>query len=156
MEFTFSPEQEALRATVRDVLARESPLALVRDRADRDERAPSPAWEQIAALGWSSTLVPADAGGLGLGLVDAIVVMEEIGRALYDGPFLSSAVLAARAARLTGATDLLATLANASRRGAIALEEAGHGDPVERVATVARPAAGGAGARTRSTARSRS
>ncbi len=139
MEFTFSPEQEALRATVRDVLARESPLSLVRERADRDDRTPSPAWSRIVELGWSSALVPAAHGGLGLGTVETVVVMEEIGRALYDGPFLSSAVLATRAAELFGAPELLAALVNGTERGAVALEEAGHADPVERVRAIARP-----------------
>ncbi len=143
MEFTFSLEQEALRATVRAVLARESPRSLVRERADRDDRDPSVAWQQIVDLGWGAMLVPAAAGGLGLGLIDTVVAMEEIGRALYDGPFLSSGVLATLAARALGAGDLLTELATGSGRGAIALEEAGHGDPVARVATTARRTAGG-------------
>jgi alkylation response protein AidB-like acyl-CoA dehydrogenase len=138
MEFTFSPEQDALRATVRDVLARESPIAQVRARADADDRAPAAVWNQIVELGWSSTLVPTDAGGLGLGLVDAVVIMEEIGRALYDGPFLSSAVLATLAAHAFAADELLRALADGTRRGTIALDEAGHGDPVQRVAVTAR------------------
>src|SRR5689334_20146263 len=47
VEFTLSAEQEALRDTVRAVLARESPLSLVRARADADDREPSPAWSRI-------------------------------------------------------------------------------------------------------------
>jgi alkylation response protein AidB-like acyl-CoA dehydrogenase len=137
MDFTFSAEQEALRASVRDVLARESPMTLVRARADAGERAPSAVWDRIVELGWHTAIVPAEAGGLGLGMVDTAVVMEEIGRALYDGPFLSSAVLATRAAITFGADDLVAALARGSERGAIALDETGHGDPVTRVATTA-------------------
>ena len=138
MEFTFSAEQEALRATVRGVLARESSVSLVRDRADRDERAPSAAWQHIVELGWSGTLVPERNGGLGLGMVETAVVMEEIGRALYDGPFLSSAVLATLAARACAADDLLTELATGAQRGSVALEAGGHGDPLGRVATIAR------------------
>src|SRR5262249_42062849 len=70
-------------------------------------------------------------------LVDTVVIMEEIGRALYDGPFLSSAVLATLAARALGAHDLLGELASGKRRGTVALEESGHGDPVARVAVTA-------------------
>ncbi|HEY3833042.1 MAG TPA: acyl-CoA dehydrogenase family protein [Acidimicrobiia bacterium] len=137
MEFTFSEQQEALRATARDVLTRESPMALVRERADRDERQPSAAWSRVVELGWSGTLIPERHDGLGLGMVDIVVVMEEIGRALYDGPFLSSAVLATLAARAFAADDLLAALATGAQRGAVALEESGHGDPLGRITTVA-------------------
>ncbi len=136
MEFAFSPEQGALRASVRDVLARESPIALVRDRVDAHVRAPSDAWARIVALGWTATLVPSDEGGLGLGIVDAALIMEEIGRALYDGPFLSSAVLATLGARALGAHDLIAGLVH-NERGTIALDELGHGDPTERVQVTA-------------------
>jgi alkylation response protein AidB-like acyl-CoA dehydrogenase len=139
VEFTFSEEQEALRATVRDVLERESPVSLVRERADRNERAPSAAWQRVVELGWSATLVPDQPGGLGLGMVETVVIMEEIGRALYDGPFLSSAVLATLAARAFAADDLLTALATGAQRGTVAIEERGHGDPLGRITTVAHP-----------------
>ena len=48
----------------------------------------------MADLGWLGVLVPENAGGLGLGLVDLVVLQEELGRLPFPGPFLSSAVAA--------------------------------------------------------------
>lgn len=138
MDFTFSSEQEALRSTVRDVLADRAPSLYVRSMLE-DERGFSDAvWASLAEMGWTGVLVPESSGGLGLGLVDIIVVLEEMGRLPFPGPFLSSAVVATIAARRLGLTELLGPLADGSTRGTIALDELGHGDPVARVRTRAR------------------
>ena len=55
--------------------------------------------------------MPEHAGGLGLGLVDMVVLMEEMGRSLFPGPFFSSAVFATLAAETLGLDDRLASLA---------------------------------------------
>jgi alkylation response protein AidB-like acyl-CoA dehydrogenase len=73
-----------------------------------------------------------------LGLVDAVVVLEELGRVAMPGPFLSSAVAATLSAVRLGCHDLLPALASGATRGTVALEELGHGDPVERVQATAR------------------
>ncbi len=131
MDFRFSDEQDALRAAVR---------AFVDDWAvghdARDGLAESD-WDAITRLGWTGLLVPEKHGGLGLGLVDAAVVLEEMGRVAFPGPYLASAVVAAIAARRLGCDDLLRSLAGGGR-GTVALEEAGAGDPVDRVRASAR------------------
>jgi alkylation response protein AidB-like acyl-CoA dehydrogenase len=67
--------------------------------------------------------------------VDALVVLEEMGRVTLPGPFLSSAISATTAALALGLDSLLPDLAAASATGTVALEELGHDDPVERVRT---------------------
>jgi alkylation response protein AidB-like acyl-CoA dehydrogenase len=94
-------------------------------------------WNQIVDLGWTAILVPEEQGGLGLGLVDAVVVLEEMGRVPFPGPYFSSAIQATVAAKALGAHELLEQLANGTR-GTVALDELGHGDPVDRVHTRAR------------------
>src|SRR5436190_22313263 len=134
MDFTFSPEQIALREAVRSFLAAEAPNEYVRRMAEHDEAGVTPdVWRKIVDLGWTGLLVPESAGGLGLGLVDAVVVQEEMGRALFPGPFFSSAILATLAARALGLDDQLAALAEGTERGTVAFDEAGYGDPIERV-----------------------
>jgi alkylation response protein AidB-like acyl-CoA dehydrogenase len=90
-------------------------------------------WQQVADLGWLGVLAP----GSGLGMVDLVVLQEEMGKLPLPGPFLSSAVCATLAARALGAADLLADLASGRRRGALAMEEFGSGDPLARVSTTA-------------------
>lgn len=136
MDFNFSPEQDQLRESVRAFLSEEvAPLrqrmAVEGDGAGVDHEV----WSKMAELGWPSLLVPEAAGGLGLGLVDAVVVLEEMGRVCAPGPFLSSAVGASIAARDLGCDELSERLGSGDERGTIALEEFGHGDPVDRIRT---------------------
>ncbi len=138
MDFTFSADQEALRDSVRAFLADRSPRRYVRAMADDERGFADDLWQELAGLGWTGILVPEEQGGLGTGLVDAVVVLEEMGRVPFPGPFFSSAVEATIAARRLGAFELLEPLAEGSQRGTIALDELGHGDPVDRVRTRAR------------------
>src|SRR3954465_14926250 len=134
MDFTFSPEQEALRDAVRAFLGSEAPMDYVRRMAEHDDAGvTAEVWRKIVDLGWTGLLVPEDAGAPGLGLVDAVVVQEEMGRAVFPGPYFSSAIVATLAARALGLDDRLAALAAGTERGTVALDEAGHGDPVQRV-----------------------
>jgi alkylation response protein AidB-like acyl-CoA dehydrogenase len=134
MDFTFSPEQVALRDAVRSFLSAEAPNEYVRRMAEHDDAGVTPeVWRKIVDLGWTGLLVPETSGGLGLGMVDAVVVQEEMGRALFPGPFFSSAILATLAARALGLDEQLAALAAGTHRGTVAIDEAGYGDPIERV-----------------------
>jgi alkylation response protein AidB-like acyl-CoA dehydrogenase len=144
VDFTFSADQDALRDAVRSFLRAESPKEYVRRMSEHDDTGVDPAvWRKVVDLGWTGLLVPEEDGGLGLGLVDAVVVQEEMGRATFPGPYFSSALLATLAARALGLHDRLAALADGRERGAVALEETGWGDPIER----ARVRANGRGAR---------
>ena len=54
-------------------------------------------WKQFAELGLTGICIPEDQGGLGLGSVEAALVLEEVGRNLTPSPFLTTAVVGARA-----------------------------------------------------------
>ena len=138
MDFTYDDEQLALQDVARAALERECPPALVRDMADDPSGVSPPLWSTLVDLGWTGLLVPAELGGTGAGLLETCVVLEQMGRIPVPGPFFSSAVAAALAARALGATELLASLADGTRRGTIALGELGHGDPLGTVRTRAR------------------
>ena len=134
MDFTFSSDQEQFRDSVRSFLVKESPKAYVRQMAEHDDTGITPeVWRAITDLGWTGVLVPEEHGGLGLGIVDAVVVQEEMGRAVFPGPYFSSAILTTLAARALGMDDRLEALAAGRERGAVALDEAGTGSPLDRV-----------------------
>ncbi len=82
MDFEFTEEQEMLRASVRAFLADKAPLAAVRAAYDAPVFDPS-VWDGLGAL-----------GVLELGMVDAAVVLEELGRAVCPAPYASSAIAA--------------------------------------------------------------
>jgi len=54
-------------------------------------------WKQFAELGLTGITIPEDQGGLGLGAVEAALVLEELGRNLTPSPFLTTAVVGATA-----------------------------------------------------------
>ena len=59
-------------------------------------------WKQFAEMGFTGMLVPEADGGLGMGHVEAGIVLEEIGRNLTPSPFLTSSVMAATALAAAG------------------------------------------------------
>src|SRR5438105_5377894 len=133
MDFTFSADQDALRDAVRAFMQAEAPKEYVRRMAEHDDAGITPElWRKIVDLGWTSLLVPEEQGGLGLGVIDAVGVQEEMGRGVFPGPYFSSAITATLAARALVLDDLLEGLA-AGTRGTVAIDEAGHGDPLERI-----------------------
>jgi alkylation response protein AidB-like acyl-CoA dehydrogenase len=143
VDFTFSAEQDDFRQAVRTTLAAEASPAYVRAMIDDPVGVTPALWETMAHLGWLGVLLPESAGGLGLGLLDLVVLQEELGALPFPGPFLSSAVLATLAAVRLGADDLLGDLADGRRRGTVALEEPGHGAPLSSIGARATAAPGG-------------
>ena len=104
-----SAEQEELRASVRRFLADRAPLSRVRALMD-DGETDWAVWEQAGSqLGLQGLAIPESYGGAGFSFAEQAVVLEEFGAALYGGPYLASAVLAA--------TALLASPDEEARRG---------------------------------------
>jgi alkylation response protein AidB-like acyl-CoA dehydrogenase len=143
VDFTFSEEQEDFRRSVTTALSAEAPPTYVRQMIEDPVGVTPELWGKMADLGWLGVLVPEEQGGLGLGLVDMVVLQEELGRLPFPGPFLSSAVAATIAAVRLGEIDLLSDLASGSKRGTIAVEEPGHGDPLGTVKATASSSNGG-------------
>jgi alkylation response protein AidB-like acyl-CoA dehydrogenase len=77
MEYAFTQEQEELRREARSFL----------------EANPDAPLSQLRELGWIGVSVPEERGGGGLSFVDEAILFEEAGRALYSGPFLTTAVV---------------------------------------------------------------
>jgi alkylation response protein AidB-like acyl-CoA dehydrogenase len=128
MDVRLSEEQELLRASAREILARECPMALVREMIGDARGLPEELWKKMAELGWMGLPFPEAYGGAGLGLIDLVVLLEEAGRVLLPGPFLSSVALAGTAIALAGSDAqkraLLAPIAGGRARAALALLEA--------------------------------
>jgi alkylation response protein AidB-like acyl-CoA dehydrogenase len=139
VDFTFSPEQDEFRQAVRHALGSQAPSAYVRAMIEDPVGVTPELWATMADLGWLGVLVPEPAGGLGLGLLDVVVLQEELGKLPFPGPFLSSAVAATLAARALGLEELLGDLAAGRRRGTVAVEEGGVADPLLGVRATAKP-----------------
>jgi alkylation response protein AidB-like acyl-CoA dehydrogenase len=93
LDLDFSPEQEMLRQTVRDVLERHCPLDIVRDMEDNPTGYPLSLWTQLGELDLIGLLLPEEHGGSSMTLVEGVALYEELGRALAPTPHFVSAVL---------------------------------------------------------------
>lgn len=90
MDLGLSEEQELLKNFARDFLEKECPEKYVRDMED-DLRGYSPEiWAKMAEQGWQGLIIPEQYGGAGFTLLDLVVLLEEFGRALVPGPFIST------------------------------------------------------------------
>lgn len=126
MPLFLNDEQEMLRDTARTYVAENLPVAHL--RALRDAKDPtgfSPElWRQFGEMGFNGILIPEADGGLGLGHVEAGIVLEEIGRNLSPSPFLSTAVAAVEALRGTNhAARWYPSIAAGNTVAAIAVDE---------------------------------
>ena len=94
MHFAFTTEQEALRSEARRWLEERYPPERVAELADSEAGWDPASWAELAELGWLGVSVAEDEGGAGLGFLEEAVLFEELGRALYPGPYFSTVALA--------------------------------------------------------------
>ena len=94
MHFAFTPDQEALRSEARRYLEERFPAERVAELADSAEGWDPASWSELAELGWLGVSVAEDQGGAGLSFLEEAVLLEELGRALYPGPYFSTVALA--------------------------------------------------------------
>jgi alkylation response protein AidB-like acyl-CoA dehydrogenase len=90
MNFDFSDDQQAIKRTAKDLLAARFTAEHVRELAEAEEY-DQEAWKEICELGWPGIFIAEELGGQGLGAVELIILMEELGYALAPLPFLSNA-----------------------------------------------------------------
>src|SRR3989454_3774927 len=117
----------------RDFLVRECPPALVRETATTPDGIPTALYAKMAELGWMGLMVPEAEGGLGLGVLELALVLEELGRVAAPGPFLGSQLVTAallRAGTRTQRRTWVPRLGAGEVFGALAyLEESDRHDP---------------------------
>ena len=98
MNLGVSAEQRELRNSVRRFLAERAPLTRVRELMETADGIDPAVWRQASTqLGLPGIAVPEEYGGAGFSFAEQAIVLEELGAALFTGPYLASAVLAATA-----------------------------------------------------------
>ena len=106
MEFAFTEEQEMIRETAAAFLAEVSDSEAVR-RAMATEQGYDPElWRRICGeMYWQAIHLPEASGGMGLGYVELVAMMEQMGRYLLCSPFFSTVCLAANAVLVAGSEE---------------------------------------------------
>jgi alkylation response protein AidB-like acyl-CoA dehydrogenase len=147
VRLVFTDEQQELRRAARTFLTDHSASEQVRVAMATELGFDTETWKRIATeLGWTGVAIPEQFGGAGLGFVDLVALLEEMGEALLCAPFLSTVCMAAPA--LLEAGDCAATrewlpaIAEGRAIATLATTEArGHFD-ADGITTVARSSGG--------------
>jgi alkylation response protein AidB-like acyl-CoA dehydrogenase len=145
MDLTLSDGQEMLAETARAFVDRSCPTAVV--RALESGATEPDLWSVIAGAGWPSLLVPEEHGGSGQGMVELVVLCEQLGRGPVPSPLVATTTLATLALMWAGSErqrdQWLPELARGTRVGTLALLEPGMPDEWGEVELRATPALSG-------------
>jgi alkylation response protein AidB-like acyl-CoA dehydrogenase len=127
MQFGLSESQEILRDSARKFFAGECPMVTVRRLMETESAYDAGLWSKLAEQGYTGIIFGEEYGGVGLGVVELILLMEEAGRALLPGPFFSTVALAGAALDSAGTPEqkkkYLAPICHGRARSTLALLE---------------------------------
>jgi alkylation response protein AidB-like acyl-CoA dehydrogenase len=129
VEFGLNESQEFLKGSARKFFAGECPSAEMRRLMETDAAYDAALWSKLTAQGYTGVIFPEAYGGVGLGKIELMLLMEEAGRALLPGPFFSTVVLAGSVLEAVGTAahknKYLAPICRGEVRATVAFVEAG-------------------------------
>jgi alkylation response protein AidB-like acyl-CoA dehydrogenase len=128
MEFGLSESQQLLKDNARKFFAGECPMEEVRRLMETETAYDEGLWAKMVEQGYTGIIFPEEYGGVGLGKVELILLMEEAGRALLPGPLFSTVALAGAVIDLVASTEqkekYLASICSGQTRATVAMLEA--------------------------------
>jgi len=129
MEFGLNESQLLLRDNARKFFAGECPMEEVRRLMETETAYDQALWAKMVEQGYTGIIFPEEYGGVGLGKVELILLMEEAGRALLPGPLFSTVALAGSVLDATATPEqkkrYLAPICSGHARSTVAMLEAG-------------------------------
>jgi alkylation response protein AidB-like acyl-CoA dehydrogenase len=123
MNFDFTDDQRSIKETAQGLLANRFKLERVRELAESKSYADD-VWSEISELGWPGIFIDEEHGGQGLGILELVILTEELGYVLAPLPFLSNAA-AGLVLQEAGATDRLPGVASGEARGTVGVVKDG-------------------------------
>lgn len=127
MQFGLSESQQILKDTARKFFSGECAMAEVRRLMETTDAYNADLWLKLAGQGFTGIIIPEAYGGMGLGNVELILLMEEAGYALLPGPFFSTVALAGAVIDAVASPELkkkyLTRIAHGDARSTVAVLE---------------------------------
>src|SRR5262245_53692350 len=136
MQFGLSESQQILKDTARKFFSGECSMAEVRRLAETATAHDPALWTKLAEQGFTGIITPEEYGGMGLGKVELVLLMEEAGYALLPGPFFSTVALAGAVIGAVASPEMkrkyLSRIAGGQARATLALlEDTASWDPAD-------------------------
>jgi len=129
MEFGLSESQQILKHTANKFFAGECPMAAVRRLMETPTAYDPELWAKLAGQGFTGIIFPEDCGGMGLGKVELVLLIEEAGYALLPGPLFSTVALAGAVIDAVASPELkkkyLSRISSGEARSTVAMIEDG-------------------------------
>jgi alkylation response protein AidB-like acyl-CoA dehydrogenase len=91
MEFDFNDEQREIKSTAHEFISSRFKPEKVRELAEGDSPYDDALWQEMCDLGWPGIAISEEHGGQGLGVVELVILQEELGYALAPSPMISNA-----------------------------------------------------------------
>ena len=123
MDFDFNDEQREIKSTAREFIASRFKPEKVRELAESDSPYDDALWKEMCELGWPGIAISEEHGGQGLGVVELVILQEELGYGLAPSPMISNAAAGAvieRAGSDEQKSSWLPGIASGEARGAAA------------------------------------
>src|ERR1044072_1741426 len=95
MDFDFNDEQREIKSTAKEFIASRFKPEKVRELAESDSPYDDDLWKQMCDLGWPGIAIAEEHGGQGLGVVELVILQEELGYGLAPSPMISNAAAGA-------------------------------------------------------------
>ncbi len=93
MDFGLNEGQQMLKTSAREFLERECSNLYVRDMEKSSKGYSEEMWNKLVELGWLGLVIPEKQGGLELNFLELALILEEMGRVNFPGPYFSTVVL---------------------------------------------------------------
>ena len=95
MDFGLNEGQQMLKTSAREFLERECPNLYVRDMEKSSKGYTEEMWSKLVDLGWLGLVIPEKQGGLEMNFLELALILEEMGRVNFPGPYFSTVILGA-------------------------------------------------------------
>lgn len=106
MEFSFTDEQKMIQDTAQSFLAEHSTSDAIRSVMNTEQGFDKDTWQKICTqMYWQATHVPEEYGGMGLGFVELVIMLEQMGQRLLCSPFFSTVCFGANALIVAGSYE---------------------------------------------------
>jgi alkylation response protein AidB-like acyl-CoA dehydrogenase len=119
MDFRLNEDQLSLQKAAREFLSKECTTVVVRSAFEGPDGSASELYKKMADLGWLALAVPEEDGGLGMGLVELAVLLEQMGYYDAPGPFFSTVAMAIPTLLKLGAKDKIESLIDGTKAASL-------------------------------------
>ncbi|MFQ5484560.1 MAG: acyl-CoA dehydrogenase family protein [Desulfobacterales bacterium] len=127
MDISLNKTQLDIAKEARRFLKKECPMEFVKEMVEDERGFTEEIWKKMAEMDWMAMRIPESHGGIGMDQIDLNMILEEMGRTVFPGPFFSTISLAAEAIIASGTDEqkdrYLPEIANGNLRGTLALNE---------------------------------